>query len=318
MTNEQIAALIGAGNAEELLPLLWEKMRKLYRKMSSEYAAKYSERCRRCGVTVDDLRQESYFAMLDSIKAYNSRPPEQADLAFVSFCGYHFKNHAAALIGIRTKAQHSEPLNSYVVSLDAPVQNDSAGYLDETSLIELIPDTHSEDSFRTVESDDFSRAVREAVREELVNDPVGLQVIEQRYYDDKTLEQIGDDLDLSKERVRQIQAKVLRQLRKSRNIQEIAGRLNPYRHVGVETFRREGSIVEQLVERQDELERRCKINQYIQYFEMLSGTALEKNIELLSQLDEEVKANMREMVFALNIVAQRRRIAASSVDDGDG
>ena len=68
--------------------------------------------------------QESYFAMLEAVKSYNARKPEQAALHFISFCGYPFKNHAAALIGIRTKAQLAKPLNNAVVSLDEPIQSD--------------------------------------------------------------------------------------------------------------------------------------------------------------------------------------------------
>ena len=104
MTNEHIAALIGEGGNDELLPLLWEKMLRFYRMAAQKYERLHSVRCAQCGVTYEDILQESYFAMLDSIKAYNERTPEQAALRFISFCGCPFRTRASALIGMRTKA----------------------------------------------------------------------------------------------------------------------------------------------------------------------------------------------------------------------
>ncbi len=118
MTNEQLAALIGAGGNDELLSLLWEKMRKFYRMASDKYARQHANKCTQCGVTADDIRQESYFAMLDSIKAYNDRKPEQEALHFISFCGFHFRHYADLLIGNNRRGTHKDPLKNAVISLD--------------------------------------------------------------------------------------------------------------------------------------------------------------------------------------------------------
>ena len=159
MTNEQLAALIGEGGNDELLPLLWEKMRKLYRKMSNKYALHFSEKCAQCGVTAEDIQQECYFAMLDSIKAYNDRKPEQQDLLFTSFCDYHFKNHADLMIGIGNRGTHRDPLKNYTMPLDEPL-TDKDGDTDTTRL-EMIPDPDAEKPFQEIEREDYRQWIRQ-------------------------------------------------------------------------------------------------------------------------------------------------------------
>lgn len=248
MTNEQIAALIGEGGNDELLPLLWEKMLRFYRMASQKYAASHALRCTRSGVTYEDILQESYFAMLEAVKGYNARKPEQAALHFISFCGYPFRIRAAALIGIRTKAQCTKPLNNAVVSLDEPIQSDEAD--GTTALIELVPDETAEKSFREVDQADYCREIRETVQAALSEQPRELDVIEHIYYSGNTLSGTGAALGVSTERVRQLRQRALRRLYKDNRLRELYD-LDPYRHVSVRQFRRNGSIVEQTAERHE-------------------------------------------------------------------
>ena len=243
MTNELLAALIGQGGNDELLPLLWEKMRRYYRMASTKYVAGHVDRCARCGITQDDILQESYFAMLDGIKAYNARPPEQSAMLFISFCGFPFRNHAAALIGMRTRSSHDEPLNNAAFSLDEPMQTEDG----EISRADIIPDEAAEEPFREIEQADFRRDLKETVQEALVSCPRELEVIERVYYRGDTLKATGTAIGVSVERVRQIRRDALNRLRINRRLRELCG-LNPYRHVGYAQFRRSGSIVEQTAE----------------------------------------------------------------------
>lgn len=318
MTNEQIAALIGTGEADELLPMLWERTRKLYRKWSNVYAFRRSERCLQCGVTAEDILSECYFAMLDAIKAYNKRPPEKVDNKFTSYCGFHFRNHANKLLGFQSEEQFNEPLNR-AISLSTPISNDSMGSPDETELGDLLPDTQSEEALRAVEDKDFCMQVRGTVQEELADDPNALRVIEQRYYQGRTLEAVGNDMSLSRGRISQIQEAALRRLKKNWKIQMLAGKLDPYRHIGVDTFRREGSIVEQIVERQDASRYRYKINRYAAYFDTLGDAALKKDLEMMRALSESSRNGMREMIEALNDVTRRRGLGVVPLaDETDG
>ena len=248
MTNEHIAALIGEGGNDELLPLLWEKMLRFYRMAALKYAQLHKNRCAQCGITYEDILQESYFAMLDGIKAYNERSPEQTTLHFISFCGFPFRNCAAALIGIRTKAQRAKPLNNAVVSLDESIQSDEAD--GNTAMIELIPDETAEEPFREIEQADYCREIRDTVQAALSEQPRELDVIEHIYYGGNTLSDTGAALGVSTERVRQLRQRALRRLYKNNRLRELYD-LDPYRHVSVRQFRRNGSIVEQTAERHE-------------------------------------------------------------------
>ena len=250
MTNEQLAALIGEGGNDELLPLLWEKMRKLYRKMSNKYALHFSEKCAQCGVTAEDIQQECYFAMLDSIKAYNDRKPEQDALLFTSFCDYPFRNRAAALIGVARRGNPSDPLNNYTVPLDEPL-TDKDGDAD-TTRGDLIPDPDAEKPFQEIEREDYRQWIRQIMRQALdkYENPRLWEVIDGYYFQRLTLQQIADEWGTTKERVRQTRENALRKLQRSAELrrQHI---LSEYQHIGVEACARDGSIVERVAEQKE-------------------------------------------------------------------
>lgn len=246
MTNEQLAELIGQGGNDELLPLLWEKMRKLYRMWADKYYTQYKSRCDLCGVTADDLRQESYLSMLEAVKAYTNRPEEHKDTAFTSYCFYPFKNHAAELIGIRTTRTQNEPLNRYRGDIDSPLDG-----IDGETIGTTTPDPEAEQPFRAVEQSDYCRAVREAVANTLEATPRELEVIKRRYYDGELLGSIAADMGISRERVRQLEAKAMRKLRHSKEVRAFA-EISFYRHVSLNSFQRTHiSAVEKVVEERE-------------------------------------------------------------------
>lgn len=259
MTNEQLAELIGQGGNDELLPLLWEKMRKLYIQWSGKYYTAHKERCDLCGVTADDIRQESYLSMLEAVKAYASRSDEHRDTLFSTFCSFPFKNHATKLIGMHTSRTRNEPLNQHITSLDNPL-TDKNGETDDT-LLTLIPDNEAEQPFRDIEEADYCRLIRETVAEILRDRPREIEVIERRYYNGESQMSIAADSGVSHARISQIEAKALRKLRNSPQMKAFA-EIGYYKHVTVSSYQRTHiSAVEKVVE---ERERKQKeINDYI-------------------------------------------------------
>lgn len=209
MTNEQLATFISQGGNDELIPLLWDKVRKLvYRKADSFYKLHVAS-CKQHGVEVWDIRQAAYIAFLDALKGFK---PE-SDLKFVSFISFPLQNAVRDLLGIRTEKGRNEPLNN-CTSLDKPVSDEDGS----TTLIELQEDETSTDFIDRLESALISDIIRAEV--ETLNNPY-YDVIRWYYFEDKKLGEIGELLSLSVERVRQIRIKAERELRKSKTLRKL-------------------------------------------------------------------------------------------------
>ena len=84
-TNEELAMMIQDGDKARI-PELWERVRGLYMKKAFAYFHNHAALCARCGVDLDDVKQQSFFAFLHSIEQYE---PE-CELAFTSYINYPF------------------------------------------------------------------------------------------------------------------------------------------------------------------------------------------------------------------------------------
>ena len=143
-----------------------------------------------------------------------------------------------------------------VTSLDAPIKTDKAD--DEISLGDTIADSTN------MEDDTINRIHEESVRKELwdivrryTDETQGLVVVSY-YRQGKTLAQIGEELGISIERVRQLKAAGLRQLRRHKALTEIKQKCEVieadiYR-TGLRNFKQSGSSVETIIMRLEELE----------------------------------------------------------------
>lgn len=209
MTNEDLARLIQEGN-EELSPVLWQKVYPLlYSKAGSFYNA-HRATCDRCGVELSDLRQECYAVYLEAVRAYK---PE-LDTKFVSYVEYPFKNAVNALLGLRTERGRREPLN-HAASLDKPIESSDG---DSCTLMDLVQDDTSTDFLERMEDIDEAACVRQAVDD--LPEPLRM-VIRLYYLENRPLHEIGEEMGVSIERVRQYKAKGLRELRKNKRLQSM-------------------------------------------------------------------------------------------------
>lgn len=204
MTNEQLAAFIKQGGNDELIPILWERIRKImYMKSDRVYSALQS-RFNQCGYDVWDLKQSCYTAFLKALEGYK---PESGN-KFTAYLSYPFRNTVQELTGIRTKQQKQEPLND-CTSLDMPLNNDEP---EKLTLADTIADDNAVNAPERVELADDYRVLHEAV--ERLKEPVN-HVISEYYFQDKKMPQIAKEMGVSIERVRQYKAKGLRCLRHS-------------------------------------------------------------------------------------------------------
>lgn len=100
-------------------------------------------------------------------------------------------------------------LNERISSVDTPIGGDG-----DKALLDILPDVHNSDPEFSIQDDD--------IRDSLVNwldelNPKQKEVLARRFgllgYEPSTLEEVGQEINLTRERVRQIQVEGLRRLR---------------------------------------------------------------------------------------------------------
>jgi RNA polymerase nonessential primary-like sigma factor len=100
-------------------------------------------------------------------------------------------------------------LNERVASIDTPLSQDS-----DTSLLDTIPDAHISDPAELLQDSDIKNSIGDWLDElsekqrEVLARRFGL-----RGYECSTLEEVGREIGLTRERVRQIQVEALKRLR---------------------------------------------------------------------------------------------------------
>lgn len=251
MTNEQLAELIAEGGNDELLPLLWEKMRKLYKMWGAQFYNSHTNTCESAGVVLDDIISESYIAMTNAIKAYACRSEESKDTLFTSFCRFPFKNHVASLVGIRTERQRKEPLK-YSSSIDVPLTSDSGE--DVGTLGDIIPDPSAAEMFEQAENNIYNQQIHNIVEREMNSllDERQINIIRRYYWNKQTLLHIANDYGLNLSRIRQIRDKALRTLGRSKSLRQFA-EINYYQPCSVSSCACYGSTVERIAEMKESL-----------------------------------------------------------------
>lgn len=110
MTNEQLALRAKKDDAVAQETLFLKIQPLLYHLASS-----YFPLCTRAGITVEDLKQDLYFAFLQAIKAYDP----QKQYAFNSYLNLSIRSICRTALGIRNKQ-----FPPTTVSLDTPIHED--------------------------------------------------------------------------------------------------------------------------------------------------------------------------------------------------
>lgn len=207
MTNEQLCTIIQQGGADDLLPVLWERVKNLCFLLCGRYFQKYAERFASCGVDLSDLRQECYAAFLQAVRSY--KPADEP--LFTSYLNYPIKNTAAELLGIRnTDRVNHKPLDN-AASLDAPIDTADG---EAGTLGDIIPDKQSTEPFEQIMqqvADSHTRTVLMKALAKLTEQE--RNVIIMIFFEGRTAQEVGLSRGISGERVRQVKAKALRRLR---------------------------------------------------------------------------------------------------------
>lgn len=208
MTNEQFAVFIQQGDNNELIPILWERVRKLMYMLSDRYFRAYSEKLAAYGISSDDLKAVAYPAFLKAIDSFD----EGKGYKFISYLKNPLRNEFRKM---RTK----DTLNK-AESLNALIENGDGDEAIER--IDLLADEASLDFVEQVERDSVIETVRTAVK---TLPPEQQDYIHKRFYDCLTLKEIAQSEGKSAEAVRQYEKKILKSLRYNKAIFKLGNEL---------------------------------------------------------------------------------------------
>ena len=235
MTNEQLAELIGQGGNDELLPILWEKVRRLVYMQCDRIYRRAPERFISHGVEAWDLKQEAYTAFLAAVKSYDAGKGYK----LTTYLPLHIKKAVRRIL-----AGNNDALNR------ADSLNELIGEDEDTERQDLVPDEHSTEPFDEVEEQSIYAELH-ALVDELPEQES--EIIKAYYFSGKTMTAIAQENGLSVERIRQVKNSALRRLRLPKNVRRLR-EVNPYRHKSLAAFRTSfSSEVEDFAERREQI-----------------------------------------------------------------
>ena len=202
MTNENLAAAIKQGGADDLIPVLWERVRPLIyqqcRKMFNQYSEFFAQR----GLTLDDLRQEGYTVFTEALKGFS----EASGYKFTTFLRLPLlKMRDRLLFGVRIDVLNIS------TSLDVSAVEEEES---EKTLLALITDG-SQGPEERAEEKSLQSVINAAV--DRLGDTERL-VIRSYYFYGTPMTETAARLHISKQRIGQIKAAALAKLRNDTEI----------------------------------------------------------------------------------------------------
>lgn len=252
-TNAALAALAAAGNSFAL-GQLWEVNKGFVRRQLWQWYEKNKPVADNAGLSFEDLVQEGYFAVDHAAKHYD---PERGSFTTVlsyalmhqirsATCGEHAR--VIATEDGRRMAVSANPLNE-CSSLDAPLDADDEG---SSTRGEIIEDPAASQAFQTAEDEIYNEELHDALEEALSKlADREADVLRRRYYEDKSLRRVGEEIGVHAERVRQIEAGAFRKLRKCPQLTRWRDEVistRAWRKTGFSAWNHRGSVEERTVE----------------------------------------------------------------------
>lgn len=202
MNNEKLCILISSGKRELLSDLYMQNKGIIY-KYSRSFYNRHKRRCEKCGIEIDDLMNEAFFALCKAVESYC----KHREYKFTTYLTYPLKSHFNALIERRTNKTLNEPLNN-CASLDKPLEE----FDEKVNLIDTIADSGAEFEESVVDRYAVS-GIFPAVRETLQDD-FAYNCIEMNYKQGISRQMIAEKYGMTNNYIQGIINKALKQLRK--------------------------------------------------------------------------------------------------------
>lgn len=201
MTNEQLALNVQDGNRAALTEL-WGAVRPLLFSLAWKfYIRQGKDRCAQRGVALEDLQQETFFALCDAVQAYK---PEKG-YQFTTYLHYATENRFKACMGIQGKA---DALN-HADRLERPLPGE-----EERQQGDTIPDEQAQAALEAVDDASQQEQLQAVLGEalEALPAPQG-DVLRLRFACRKTRPETAQALGISPQEVRKAEQRALQLLR---------------------------------------------------------------------------------------------------------
>lgn len=267
-TNAALATLAAAGNSVAL-GQLWEINKSLLHRLFWKWYGQPQNKAAadNAGLTLEDFDQESFFAVQAAAKAYD---PGKG-IFFSTLLGYYVQNQIKkAICGEHRTTQQLEdgrtvvisanPLNA-CTSLDAPLDSEDEG---SGTRGEIIEDPASSAAMQAAEDEIYTQELHAALEEALSKLPERYgDVLRRRYYEGKSMGAVGQEIGISRERVRQMENKSFRMLNKDPDLKRWHDDIitdRAWKGTGWNAWKQHGSVEECAVEYVErwEAERRAR------------------------------------------------------------
>lgn len=197
---EKIVMDIQKGDTD-LFPVLWDATEKFIRWQAQRRLHLTGVLA---GAEFDDLVQGGYLALVEAVDSY-----DVAKGGFLTMLNFKLLTIFAEMQGLR--AGH-DALNHNAVSIDAPIGEDGGDALQTWA--DFIPDPQAEAELDGVNERIFQSQLQQALTKALdALPPNRREVVKARFFESKTLKQVGLENQISPERARVLEFEALRQLR---------------------------------------------------------------------------------------------------------
>lgn len=211
MTNEELAVQAQAGD-KGAISQLWSQIKGIVFLRLTRYYNRNPDRFTRCGVTMDDLEQEGFFAVLEAVKSFNPAKGWK----FASWLNYPLQNQVNTILGTRNGRIKHIPLNE-CYSLDEPADEES----ENLTLGDSVEDQTALDAFQDAENRAYNSQLHDTldICLSFLEKPME-RAIRGQYYENKSLKELGQELSVNYQYVRTLKNNGLRKLRwgKSRRL----------------------------------------------------------------------------------------------------